>query len=117
MTIPRLAAVTFDAAEPPKLAAFWSEVLGRPLDREPSPNFASIGMADTPGPAWYFIRVPEGKTAKNRFHPDLAAEDREAEVGRLLALGAERVDDHEMAGVRWTVLRDPEGNEFCVAQA
>jgi hypothetical protein len=113
----RLAAVTFDAAEPAKLAAFWSEALGRPVDPDPSAGFASIGMKDASRPAWYFITVPEGKTAKNRFHPDLATDDREAEVARLLTLGAERVDDQEMGGLHWTVLRDPEGNEFCVAQA
>ena len=53
--------------------------------------------------------------AKNRAHPDFSAEDREAEVERLVGLGASVVADHDESGVRWTVLQDVEGNEFCVA--
>ena len=60
-----------------------------------------------------FVRVPEEKAVKNRVHLDLGADDREAEVQRLLALGARRVADHGS----WTVMQDPEGNEFCVVQA
>ena len=60
--------------------------------------------------------MPEGKTAKNRMHVDLAASDHEAEVARLVGLGATRVTDIDEWGYRWTVLQDPEGNEFCVAQ-
>jgi predicted enzyme related to lactoylglutathione lyase len=65
-----------------------------------------------------FVPVPEGKTVKNRLHIDLAplaGDDQDAEVRRLEALGATRVDvgqDNEK--VRWVVMADPEGNEFCV---
>ena len=62
-------------------------------------------------------RVPEPKTAKNRMHLDLTAPDPEAEVARLVELGATRVADMEEWGDQWTVLQDPEGNEFCVAQS
>ena len=68
-------------------------------------------------PTWLFARVPEPKTAKNRMHVDLAAPDREAEVARLVELGATRVADIDEWGYQWTVLQDPEGNEFCVAQS
>jgi len=61
--------------------------------------------------------VPEPKAAKNRMHVDLAAPDREAEVARLVALGATRVADMDEWGYQSTVLHDPEGNEFCVAQS
>ena len=64
-----------------------------------------------------FLAVPEAKTAKNRVHIDFTAADRHAEVARLVALGAVEVDEHAMAGFTWTVLNDPEGNEFCVAEA
>ena len=67
-------------------------------------------------PTWLFAKVPESKTAKNRMHVDLAAPDHEAEVARLVALGATRVADMEEWGYEWTVLQDPEGNEFCVAE-
>ncbi len=82
-------------------------------------EYAMVGR-ENPGalPPMMFLRVPEGKTAKNRCHLDLHSSDREAEVLRLVELGAERVEDHELAefGLTWTVLRDPSGNEFCIAQ-
>jgi catechol 2,3-dioxygenase-like lactoylglutathione lyase family enzyme len=119
----RLANVTFDCADAAKLAGFWSDVLGRPLATEPVPSedVASIGDGDhgsAGSPNWLFVRVPEPKpSSKNRVHVDLTADDREAEVQRLLALGATRIADQDEYGLRWTVLVDPEGNEFCVAQA
>jgi hypothetical protein len=68
------------------------------------------------GPGLVFVPVPEGKSVKNRLHLDLApfaADDQAAEVARLEALGATRVDIGQ--GDRpWIVLADPEGNEFCV---
>jgi catechol 2,3-dioxygenase-like lactoylglutathione lyase family enzyme len=69
------------------------------------------------GPGLLFIKVPDGKTVKNRLHFDLApreADDQAAEVARLEALGATRVDVGQAADSRWVVLADPEGNEFCV---
>ncbi len=60
-------------------------------------------------------RVPEPRAGKNRVHIDLGAEDREQEVKRLVALGATEQAQHEVPGFAWTVLSDPEGNEFCVS--
>jgi hypothetical protein len=125
MTV-RLANITIDCDDTLAIARFWSAALGRPLDPNPSSDFAAIGMAehrDIHGwrlggdPTWLFARVPEPKTAKNRMHVDLTAPDREAEVARLVELGATRVADMEEWGYEWTVLQDPEGNEFCVAQS
>ena len=77
-------------------------------------------------PRIFFQKVPEPKGGKNRVHTDLLAgggpsvpldtqRERVAEeVGRLEALGATRVGDHADLGVHWAVMRDPEGNEFCV---
>ena len=62
-----------------------------------------------------FIGVPEAKEVKNRVHLDLHADDRAAEVERLIALGATHVHDKDEWGISWTTLADPEGNEFCVA--
>ena len=58
--------------------------------------------------------MPEGKTIKNRLHIDLDPDDRDAEVERLLTLGATRADVGQGADATWVVLADPEGNEFCV---
>lgn len=113
-------AITFDADDAAALARFWSDALGQPVDEGASREFASIGMsAPEPPPSgrWMFIRVPEGKTAKNRVHVDFfAASGLEAEVERLVGLGATRHGSHEMETVRWVTLTDPEGNEFDVAE-
>lgn len=125
MTV-KLASVTVDCDDALVVARFWSAAFGRPLDPKASSGFASIGMVDhrdihgwrlDGDPTWLFARVPEPKTAKNRMHVDLAAPDREAEVARLVELGATRVADMDEWGYQWTVLHDPEGNEFCVAQS
>ncbi len=114
-----LAHVTIDCAEPERVAAFWSDALGRPVDPGGNGFFVSIGRQQpTPGQvAWFFLRVPEARSAKNRVHVDLRATDRHAEVVRLVGLGARVIADHDEWGVRWTVLSDVEGNEFCVAEA
>jgi predicted enzyme related to lactoylglutathione lyase len=111
-----LANVTIDAADVPALARFWSDVLGRPVDPGANEFFATISREDPSTPTWLLLRVPEGKTAKNRMHVDFRADDRETEVARILALGAARIGDHDEFGTVWTVLADPEGNEFCVGQ-
>jgi predicted enzyme related to lactoylglutathione lyase len=114
MTI-QLHNVTLDGTDPLRVAAFWSDALGRPIDDGGSDGFVSIGIGDGTQTGWFFIKVPEGKTVKNRAHFDLHAEDRDAEVARLLALGATKVGEYDEYGTRWTTLRDVEGNEFCVA--
>jgi Glyoxalase-like domain len=110
-----IANVTFDCADALELARFWSAVMEKPIDDGANRYFATIGSS----PTLMFLMVPEGKAAKNRCHIDLAvelaSENREAEVKRLLDLGATHVAEHDEYGHRWTVLRDPSGNEFCVA--
>jgi glyoxalase superfamily protein len=121
----KIAAVTFDCNDALVVAQFWSAALDRPLDANASSGFASIGMPnhrDTQGwrldddTTWLFAKVPEPKVAKNRMHLDLAAADRDAEVARLVELGATHVVDMNEWGYEWTVMQDPEGNEFCIAQ-
>ena len=107
--------ITFDANDPRRLAAFWSEATGRTVDRS-EPYFAILAPDDS-GVRMLFLKVPEGKTAKNRMHLDFHTPDREAEITRLVGFGAVRHDTRDEFGVLWTVLTDPEGNEFCVAQA
>lgn len=119
MTV-HLAAVTFDCEDAMTVGSFWSAALDRPLDGHSTRDFATIGMAEGHAVggtnAWMFARVSESRVAKNRVHIDFATEDREAEVNRLIGLGAKRGDDREEWGFAWTVMQDPEGNEFCVAQ-
>lgn len=68
-------------------------------------------------PAMMFIQVPEGKAVKNRLHLDLSADDREAEVARLVELGASVHSTRDEWGITWTTLLDPERNEFCVSDS
>ena len=113
----RLGNVSFDCADVLRMSAFWSAVLGRPVDNGASPGYASIGGADgaRQEPAWYFHQVPEAKQAKNRVHVDLVNPD-PAAVDELVRLGARLVENHtELPEHPWTVLQDPEGNEFCIA--
>jgi hypothetical protein len=64
---------------------------------------------------WGYLTEP--RTAKNRVHVDLVADDRDKEIARLTDLGATHQADHDEHGLSWTVLNDPEGNEFCLADA
>ena len=110
----RLFAVTFDCADAAELGLFWANALGEELDPGAGKAFASIGLGASgrTGPAWCFAQVPEGKTGKNRMHPDLMTTDLDAEAERLIGLGATRKADVEMGTMRWVTLQDPEGNEF-----
>jgi catechol 2,3-dioxygenase-like lactoylglutathione lyase family enzyme len=118
-----------DAADPHRIAAFWATALG--YIAEPgydNPDGASIVDPDGQSPAIGFLRVPEGKTAKNRMHIDIrvAGEppwdmpQREimirAKVAELTAAGARIVNEESYGEVLGhVVMLDPEGNEFCVA--
>src|SRR6266571_1317553 len=75
-----------------------------------------IGTDENAPVGMCFMPVSDRKTVKNRMHLDLtsSAQDRDQEIERLLALGARRVDIGQTGAESWTVLADPEGNEFCV---
>lgn len=68
-------------------------------------------------PDLLILRVPEGKSVKNRLHIDLRPDDQEAEVARLESLGACRADVGQHDDVTWVVMTDPVGNEFCILRA
>jgi predicted enzyme related to lactoylglutathione lyase len=103
--------VTIDCTAPQKLAEFWSAALGVTDVRD----YGDYVLLSTPGAPFLGLqRVPERRAGKNRVHVDLRTGDRPAEVARLVGLGAVEVAQHAAPGLAWTVLRDPEGNEFCV---
>jgi len=113
----RVGNIALDCDDVVAVARFWSTALGRPLDPGSGPQFASIGGGDAQRvqPAWYFEKVPEPKTAKNRMHVDFVDPDPRA-VEHLESLGASVVARHALGSHHWTVMHDPEGNEFCIAQ-
>ncbi|HUY50672.1 MAG TPA: VOC family protein [Streptosporangiaceae bacterium] len=102
-----------DSHDPRALARFWSAALDQPVLLEADDEVV-VGADLQAYPGLCFLPVPEGKTVKNRLHIDLAPDDQDAEVARLEALGARRVDVGQGPDVSWVVLADPEGNEFCV---
>jgi catechol 2,3-dioxygenase-like lactoylglutathione lyase family enzyme len=133
--------VTFDCADPHAQARFWAQVLGLEVEdhsalvdqlvaagRLPAEEravvegrsaFRDVAAARDPAgtePRLFFQRVPEGKVAKNRVHLDVHVEPdaKDAERDRLTTLGAEHFATHSDRGALTYVMRDPEGNEFCL---
>jgi catechol 2,3-dioxygenase-like lactoylglutathione lyase family enzyme len=109
----RLFSVCIDAHDPLALAQFWAEALGLRIVTE-NPEEVIVGADERSFPGLCFLLVPDTKVIKNRLHLDLAPDDRDAEVERLIGLGATRADVGQPADATWVVLADPEGNEFCV---
>ncbi len=113
----RLHHIVIDTYDLPRLARFWTQALGWRVLSERAQEIV-IGPDVTAPVGICFMPVTDVKTVKNRVHLDLttSAADRDAEIGRLLALGARRVDIGQTGQESWTVLADPEGNEFCVVR-
>jgi hypothetical protein len=142
--VARTVQVAIDCADPAALSRFWAEALGYVLQPPPEGHdsweswLASMGIPESEwnsasavvdpegtGPRIYFQRVPEAKAGKNRLHLDLRVSNGksrvderrraiEPESDRLVALGASVVGPVEQRGEFWVVMRDPEGNEFCL---
>lgn len=105
--------VVVDATDPARLGRWWAEVLDYRITYEAADETSIAGNG---GPGLTFVPVPEAKSIKNRLHIDLNPDSQEAEVERLVNMGARRVDVGQ-GEVSWVVLADPEGNEFCVLTA
>ena len=113
----RLHHIVIDTHDLPGLARFWTQALGWRVLSERDQEIV-IGTDENAPAGICFMPVSDEKTVKNRLHLDLttSAADRDAEIERLLALGAQRVDIGQTGRESWTVLADPEGNEFCVVR-
>ncbi len=101
-----------DAHDPVSLGRWWCDVLGWVAVNEDPDEFEIRPSAERL-PGLLFAQVSDPKVNKNRLHLDLRPDDRDAEVERLLALGAKRADVGQ-GEPSWVVLADPEGNEFCI---
>jgi len=119
----RITELVVDCREPARLAAWWAEVLGYEVVGTEDDGAVEIGPPGQgpkgPQPTLLFAPVAAPTPGKVRLHVDLNATDRsqEAELDRLLALGATRVDVGQgplTDQMTWHVLADPEGNEFCL---
>lgn len=101
-----------DAHDPVELGHWWQRALGWVVANDDPEEF-EIRAAQDRLPGLLFQAVPEAKSVKNRLHLDFRPDDRDAEVRRLVDLGATHVDIGQ-GEQSWVVLADPEGNEFCV---
>lgn len=108
----RIAVLAIDTCDPEPLAAFWCAVLGWEVTDRDEEGWTIAGD----GQAIDLLVVPDTKTVKNRLHLDLRAVGTSAgdELRRLEQLGATRIDVGQPADAAWTVLADPQGNEFCL---
>jgi Glyoxalase-like domain len=127
MSSSALKAVCFDCAQPAPLARWWAKTLGyhvRPyteddlaqlraegIDDPEGDPYVAVDPPDGEGPVFWFNRVPEPKTAKNRVHIDVYVDNVDG-IDRLVARGATSLREPD-EDRRWWVLADPEGNEFC----
>jgi predicted enzyme related to lactoylglutathione lyase len=107
--------IVIDTHDLPRLAQFWTQALGWKVLSEREHEIV-IGTDENAPVGICFMPVSDRKIVKNRVHLDIttAAEDRDQEIERLLALGARPADIGQTGAESWTVLADPEGNEFCV---
>jgi hypothetical protein len=119
----RITCVVVDCLDHERLAAFWCAVLGYEVVERSQEGWVEIGPPGQPEkgpvPTVLFQTVPDPTPGKNRLHLDVNATDRDqdAELERLLELGATRADVGQAGTEGWHVLADPEGNEFCLLRS
>jgi Glyoxalase-like domain len=112
-------AIIVDCLDPRRQADWWANVLSYQVTERNTDEY-QVGEGVPRRPSLYFMKVPERKVLKNRLHLDLITEGpMESEVARLVEAGARVVEVREDPDSlqnpdRWTVLTDPEDNEFCV---
>ena len=108
--------ITVDSVDPERLARWWADAVGWSVVVLGPGVFAMV--AGDREPVLGFQRVDEPTPGKNRLHLDFHASDLDAEVDRLVGLGARETSRHSVdGGFRWVVLADPDGNLFCVGAA
>jgi len=105
--------ITFDSTDPERLADWWARALDGQVNPVAPPFFVTVTRSEGPGLA--FQKVDDPTPGKNRVHIDFSAADMEAEVTRLVGLGATETGRNNFGDFEWVVLADPEGNAFCVA--
>jgi predicted enzyme related to lactoylglutathione lyase len=109
---------TVDVHDVDVMARFWSQALGYRIDKgdDGSAKLYPPAVAGADAPTVWLQAGASTKRDKNRNHPDLrpANGDVDAEVERLIGIGARRADVGQSADDPFVVLADPEGNEFCV---
>ena len=103
--------ITIDCSNARTLIDFWSGALGYDVNEG-----VYVTLRDPEGrrPSLYLQEVPDPTPGKTKIHLDLLSEDLDADLDRLVDLGATRVKDMTENDLHWVVMHDPEGNAFCV---
>lgn len=107
--------ITIDTTDARRLAEFWAAALETKVEQDYDGEYIVLAPSPEGSVRLALQRVPDPVQGKNRIHFDSHVEDRAAEVVRLVELGATEVAEHNMPGLSWTVLADPDGNQFCIA--
>ncbi len=111
----RIDTLTVDAHDPTREAEFWAAALGFEVESSDEGDEVVIAAADGSAVRILFGKVGDEKVVKNRLHLDLRPNrTRDEEVDRLRSLGATVLEGFGGPTSTWTVMQDPEGNEFCV---
>ncbi|BDP42364.1 hypothetical protein DAETH_23330 [Deinococcus aetherius] len=110
----KIGSIVWGVRDVPRAIAFWTQALDYRLRNEPDEDWAVLVPREGPGVQLALDLIDSDKA--RRHHLDLYASDQAAEVERLLALGATRVDWRYEQGADYVVLADPDGNRFCVVQ-
>jgi catechol 2,3-dioxygenase-like lactoylglutathione lyase family enzyme len=105
--------IALDGNDLDAMVGFWAAALGYELDHRQE-SYAVLRDPDGVEPRIFLQKVPEPKAGKNRAHFDVAVPDEREAVDRLVGLGARVLWHEDFQTAHWTVLADPEGNEFCV---
>ena len=108
----QVAQIGIDVADLDRSAEFWMAVLGLKVASRDDVYLFFERQGN--GLILYLQRVPEKKSSKTRVHLDIGVKDVEAALVRVEALGARKLEEVEESGLRWIVVADPDGNEFCL---
>ncbi|MDR6989375.1 hypothetical protein J2Y66_003890 [Paenarthrobacter nitroguajacolicus] len=112
---PRIASIMVNALDAAQLSAFWSELLDTPVSAEHE-GFIWLRPSEPGAPQLAFQQVAVPTEGRRRLHLDLHDADPAALRRKAELLGAAFVEGYDVADFHWDVMRDPEGNEFCIAQ-
>lgn len=114
--VPFFAGMVIDCGDPVTLAHWWAKLMGTEVVTE-SEDFCVVRPSEGRKTTISFQKVPESKQVKNRVHPDMVVGDKVAAAARAVEMGATQLDDFTWeGGWSWTVMQDPEGNEFCLVE-
>ena len=117
VSTPRIGSVVINTTDPDALASFWMALLDVGIANRSGPWFIWLEPQHQGGISVAFQRVDDPTGGRRRLHLDMSVDDREAAVERVIELGGSKVEDHTIGDFTWSVVADPDGNEFCLASA